>query len=57
MATWGGPKDHQRRSVPYPAFLQGPISERMKGKEPYDLLLFTSMTGGRFATGTREGIG
>lgn len=44
-ATWDTPKDHQRRTVPYPAFLQGPISERVKGKEPDDLL-FTSMTGG-----------
>lgn len=35
---WGTPKDHQRRSVPYPAFLDAYIAARMAGKGPDDPL-------------------
>ncbi|MBB1482511.1 site-specific integrase [Tessaracoccus sp. MC1865] len=39
---WGTPKDHQRRSVPYPKFLAEDIAARMKGKKPDDLLFPTN---------------
>lgn len=39
--VWGTPKDHQRRSVPYPKFLADDIKARMKGKKPDDLLFPT----------------
>lgn len=39
--VWSAPKDHQRRSVPYPAFLDADIAERMVGKGPGDLLFTT----------------
>lgn len=32
------PKDHQRRSVPYPAFLDDDIAARMAGRQPEELL-------------------
>lgn len=42
---WTEPKDHQRRSVPFPSFLDSEIAERMKDREP-DALLFTAARGG-----------
>lgn len=49
------PKDHQRRSVPYPAFLDGAIEERITGRAPDDLV-FTSPTGGvlRYGNARRD---
>jgi integrase len=35
---WKAPKDHERRSVPFPAFLAVELSERMLGKGREDLL-------------------
>lgn len=42
---WTEPKDHQRRSVPYPSFLDDDVDKRMQGREA-DGLLFTSAKGG-----------
>ncbi|MBE6477847.1 MAG: site-specific integrase [Propionibacteriaceae bacterium] len=42
---WSEPKDHQRRSVPYPAFLDEAIAARLDGRGPGDLL-FPSAHGG-----------
>ena len=39
--VWSAPKDHQRRSVPYPTFMDADIAERMTGKGPSDLLFTT----------------
>lgn len=36
--VWSEPKDHQRRTVPWPKFLDGEISAAMRGKVPEDLL-------------------
>lgn len=38
---WSSTKDHQRRSVPYPAFLADAIETRMDGRGPDDLLFGT----------------
>ncbi|MBF6171520.1 site-specific integrase [Nocardia blacklockiae] len=38
------PKDHQRRSVPFPAFLAEPLTEHLKGRRP-DTEVFTSPQG------------
>jgi hypothetical protein len=35
---WKSPKDHERRSVPFPVFLAGELGERMLGKGRQDLL-------------------
>ena len=43
--TWGAPKDYERRSVPFPAFLVDELRERMVGKAPSDLV-FTAPEGG-----------
>ena len=43
--VWSSPKDHQRRSVPFPAFLSQPLSVRIAGKGPDDLI-FPSARGG-----------
>lgn len=43
--VWSEPKDHQRRTVPWPKFLDAEISAAMKGKAPGDLL-FPSPGGG-----------
>lgn len=43
--VWSAPKDHQRRSVPYPDFLSAAISTRMAGKSPEDPL-FPAPKGG-----------
>lgn len=43
--VWSEPKDHQRRTVPWPAFLDGEVCAAMKGKGPEDLL-FPSPGGG-----------
>jgi integrase len=43
--VWSAPKDHQRRSVPFPAFLADDVAARMEGKGPDDLL-FTTAAGG-----------
>lgn len=40
--VWKAPKDHERRSVPFPAFLADEISAAMKGKGQGDLLLSSS---------------
>lgn len=45
IMEWTEPKDHQRRSVPYPAFLDEEIRARTIGKLPEDLL-FTAPMGG-----------
>lgn len=42
---WKAPKDHERRSVPFPAFLAAEIGERMIGKSREDLLFSTSNGG------------
>ncbi|MGP4916807.1 tyrosine-type recombinase/integrase [Brachybacterium tyrofermentans] len=36
--VWSEPKDHQRRTVPWPRFLDGEIEAAMKAKGPEDLL-------------------
>lgn len=36
--VWSEPKDHQRRTVPWPKFLDDEITAAMKGKAPDDLL-------------------
>src|SRR5690606_6497673 len=38
------PKDHQRRSVPFPAFLAEPLERHLAGRRP-DSEVFTSSTG------------
>ncbi|MFV1365895.1 site-specific integrase [Mycolicibacterium elephantis] len=43
--AWKPPKDHERRSVPFPAFLSDEIAATMSGKARRDLLL-SSATGG-----------
>lgn len=43
--VWTSPKDHQRRTVPYPKFLDDDIDERMKDRTDDDLL-FPSTHGG-----------
>lgn len=40
--NWKAPKDHEQRSVPFPAFLAGEIGERMLGKGREDLLFLAS---------------
>ncbi|GAA4889612.1 site-specific integrase [Tessaracoccus lubricantis] len=45
VSEWGTPKDHQRRSVPYPDFLDDHVAARMADKGPNDLL-FPSARGG-----------
>jgi integrase len=42
---WKSPKDHERRSVPFPAFLADELGERMRGKGREDLL-FSASKGG-----------
>jgi integrase len=42
--VWGTPKDHERRSVPFPAFLAPPLAQLMKGKARGDLV-FTGAKG------------
>ncbi|AWB88527.1 site-specific integrase [Salinibacterium hongtaonis] len=41
---WGTPKNHERRSVPFPAFLETPLRELCEGKHPDDVV-FTSPNG------------
>ena len=36
--VWSEPKDHQRRTVPWPRFLDDEIAAAMRGKGPEDLL-------------------
>lgn len=43
--NWKSPKDHERRSVPFPAFLSAKLGEQMLGKGPGDLI-FTASNGG-----------
>jgi integrase len=43
--NWKSPKDHERRSVPFPAFLAGDLGGQMLGKGPNDLL-FSASNGG-----------
>ena len=42
--VWSAPKDHQRRSVPFPAFLADDLSLELAGRGPDDLV-FTSSRG------------
>jgi integrase len=42
---WKAPKDHERRSVPFPVLLAGELGERMLGKGREDLL-FSASNGG-----------
>jgi integrase len=35
---WGTPKNHERRSVPFPAFLKDAMTSRTRGKQPDDLV-------------------
>lgn len=42
---WKAPKDHERRSVPFPPFLAADIGQRMLGKGREDLL-FSASNGG-----------
>jgi len=43
--TWGTPKTHERRSVPFPEFLTPSLEARMKGKHPDDVV-FVGADGG-----------
>lgn len=43
--VWSSPKDHQRRSVPFPIFLAEPLSVRLAGVEDDDLV-FPAVRGG-----------
>ena len=43
--NWKSPKDHERRSVPFPPFLAGELGERMLGKSREELL-FSASNGG-----------
>ena len=43
--NWKSPKDHERRSVPFPVFLAAELGEQMAGKGPKDLL-FSASNGG-----------
>ncbi len=45
VMEWTEPKDHQRRSVPYPSFLDEEIAARMKGRELDDVLFPAPMGG------------
>ena len=49
--TWSTPKNHERRSVPFPKFLLDDLAARMKGKRRDDLV-FSAPAGGvlRIAT-------
>lgn len=42
---WKSPKDHERRSVPFPAFLVDELDQRMLGKGRDDLI-FSASNGG-----------
>ncbi len=44
-AVWSTPKSHERRSVPFPAFLADELAASMVGKDRDDLV-FTSPNGG-----------
>jgi integrase len=35
---WGTPKNHERRSVPFPTFLSNALKQRMEGRNPDDLI-------------------
>jgi integrase len=35
---WGTPKNHERRSVPFPAFLKDAMTIRTEGKQPHELV-------------------
>ncbi|MFZ2624130.1 MAG: site-specific integrase, partial [Propionibacterium sp.] len=48
--VWSEPKDHQRRSVPYPAFLDGMIGSRIEAAEVGEPL-FPSPSGGALRIG------
>jgi integrase len=39
---WGLPKDHERRSVPFPAFLAEPLAKQCIGRTDSDLLFATT---------------
>lgn len=41
---WGAPKTHQRRSVPFPDFLDGPMQRRTHGR-PADALVWCTSVG------------
>jgi integrase len=43
--VWGTPKDHHRRSVPFPKFLVEPLAARLNGLDP-DGLVFPGERGG-----------
>jgi integrase len=38
VVVWGTPKSHERRSVPFPEFLQAPLVRRCMHKHPEDLV-------------------
>jgi integrase len=40
--VWGAPKDHQRRTVPVPAFLRSLLEQTIEGKSAHDLVFVTS---------------
>jgi integrase len=42
---WKSPKDHERRSVPFPAFLSDELSKQMLGKSREDLVFMASKAG------------
>jgi integrase len=42
---WKSPKDHERRSVPFPAFLADELGEQMLGKGRHDLVFMASQGG------------
>jgi integrase len=50
VMTWGTPKNHERRSVPFPDFLAGPLAARCASRS-LDAPLFTSANGGLIRNG------
>ncbi|MGQ0842533.1 MAG: tyrosine-type recombinase/integrase [Sporichthyaceae bacterium] len=48
--VWSSPKDHQRRSVPFPPFLAEPLSRRLSPGDP-DALVFATARGAVLRTG------
>lgn len=54
VITWGTPKNHERRSVPFPEFLTPLLRRRCAGK-PQDGLVFTGADGGVLRSGNFRG--
>lgn len=50
LIVWGTPKNHERRSVPFPELLDVPLEERCAGRDP-DEPVFTGADGGVLRAG------